>query len=405
MPPPNRKKYHPTLSGNQILNLPELPPPVPIDLRNEFEKQYDKYVGPPSRFVKSLIAPIDPETGLPNVDVAGPVMVGKAGGFNADKLLYQILQTGAKTKAEVATEFIKRKYPRIAGLVSGIKTVPQEAVSDSLLGQYIPGKNIAQLVENPKGEEVLRQYVDTLGHELTHGAQYNIPEMGRKVLPRRYISHEIPSKVIGHLPGPQRDKLNKIRFEMYKKQPMEIQARQGGDTGVKAFDNFIDQIIPQKVFSVADPITKDNSLAVKKLINYDNDLILEAPSIPEATKIAIRNEIKQKNDLIDKAVATGNKESLRVRDVVPHIYPKETGTKKILRDSGFTKSLDPSKQIISDLLDDEFLMKKLSAKALGKNVSMRYQSSQVTPFMSREARINRDKLAEWKALFDSLNNK
>src|SRR5262245_30772729 len=77
--------------------LPDLPRPhMPADIPGllpevgETLEQYLAHLEPAGRFTRSLIEPVDLATGLPNVDVAGPVM----NAANIEKIMAKLQELG-----------------------------------------------------------------------------------------------------------------------------------------------------------------------------------------------------------------------------------------------------------------------------------------------------------------------
>ena len=247
----------------------------------------ENYVRPVRDVVNSIMAPTDPNTGMPNADIAGPVMTGLTGARNAQNILEQ-MQAMQKADpvnlAGQARRFLQLKYPTLVKALEkkggGVK-IDEPMPGSSSLGVFRLESDDATIFDRGANRP-LPAYVNTGAHEVTHGIQKN--RQGRlaelypqgeeftKFNPRTkqeetFIGKYIPSgvsakeikelKEMGVTPkGIQQFK--EFRFNQYENQLVEREARQGGKTGKYAWQNFVRQVEPEDIrpFDVNAPITQ-----------------------------------------------------------------------------------------------------------------------------------------------------
>jgi len=254
---------------------------------NAFEQTIDPYVQPVSKFVNNLISPIDPDTGLPNVDLAGPVMTGITGARNAKDIFDKIRAANPKSAAAATVVYLREKYPKIMALMDNKlqnATGPQNAVGPLEWGGFNPLSNKGYIFD--KGiNRTMRQYANTGAHEGYHGYQWNYGNRRPELLPAEHKgikftskgaqrrkeytdsilepgSYEPPVKSDEYyenlIDDPEvRETLKKLQFRKYERQPVEFEARKAGSTAAETFRKFADKILPSRNQKVLDFNTQE----------------------------------------------------------------------------------------------------------------------------------------------------
>lgn len=259
MPKPNPKQILRSKLANQFIpNLPAIPMSKDImDLTPIQQHNIELYGTPnkPTNFAEQLINPIDPETGLPNVDIAGPVMVGPTGQRNAKKIFDEIKGLNIKNPTQIAIEFVKRKYPK---LTSAIKGWGIENPSSVAGGFFDPHNNYAYIHKPSNRKKIkLNDLVQYATHETMHGVQ-NVFQNRKKEL----LSPEEGGIYKGVTADPfLQPKKYKEELNEYLNQPVEVEARQAGSTGEEAFNKFsnlMENIPEEKSFNIYQSFNRNN---------------------------------------------------------------------------------------------------------------------------------------------------
>lgn len=236
----------------------------------------DRPVNSVTKFINSLIEPIDPETGLPNVDLSGISWVGPNAKIWADLGLEQIKKANPKNAAEAALEYIKLKYPEYTKLPSKF-----EVGDIGSLGAYDPETNVAKVGRLNEWHNI-RDFINYWIHENTHAYQstrqkrrpeltsaegfnyHRDPATGKltHVTPANpetgsYIPSQPPMNARVAFAN-ELDDLRNAFFKSYEAQKTEQQARQAAETATEGYDKFVNLIKPkQKILDLEAPITQD----------------------------------------------------------------------------------------------------------------------------------------------------
>jgi len=255
----------PYLSGNPEpgVTTPGIPPPRTIDQLNPQQlANLEMYNNPDQPESFSWMNPLN-EHGVPNVDFAGPVMVGPTGARNAEKIL-EYLRTanqqrgGHETLAANATNYLRKKYPTIYEKIKsfgGDFGVANRDMPENFGGYWAEPNPIAAIM-NKGTSRRLDDYVETGAHELTHfvrhlrGKLKELVEQG-KTAERTNLKTGLKEMVEGeYIPASQ-------NFDEYLAQPAEVAARKGGTTGRETFWNFLDQVEDMKKADILGLKTED----------------------------------------------------------------------------------------------------------------------------------------------------
>ncbi len=135
---------------------------------------------------------------------------------NVAKMRDALSGAGALSSAEYAKRYVSLKYPKLFSLPSRIKILPKEDIG-ARYGEYLPGNNSVNLSGDSRISS--KEMINTLTHEITHALQQK-----RGAGAGEYI---MPSQ----------------GFQEYFNQPVEVGARQAGQTAASTFDKFINAIL------------------------------------------------------------------------------------------------------------------------------------------------------------------
>jgi len=200
------------------------------------ERNFQNFMQPAAAFANFIKNPIDPETGFPNMDIAGPVMTGITGARNAKRIRDEIAALNLGSQAEIAIEFIKRKYPRLASSIQKYYTsnVP---LMDKITGEYNPLNQTAKIFTS-KGKNI-SDYGQAAAHETFHGVQDIFQNRKQELLPPemggtyKYVKNPIEYSTL-------EDYLRAVAE--YQNQPVEAEAFKAGITARKAIENYFKRL-------------------------------------------------------------------------------------------------------------------------------------------------------------------
>ena len=133
---------------------------------------------------------------------------------------------------EIASRFVSTKYPKLSGLTSKILRHPN--TMSSKLASFNDLNSVLNIYKEAK--QGVPEFTNTLGHELTHAAQF-------KRTPEIFNEYALPSKDIG----------------AYWAQPSEVAAVQGGKTATDALKKFASEYL-------ASPDTPSSQLDIGELL-------------------------------------------------------------------------------------------------------------------------------------------
>ncbi len=119
---------------------------------------------------------------------------------------------------EIATRFVSTKYPRLSGLANQI--VRNLDTTTGSLGSFDQGSKTINIFKD--SEQDLPNLVNTIGHELTHAAQF-------KRTPGIFNNYVMPE----------------VSHDLYSNQPAEILAKQGGSTAENSLRKFATGYFPE----------------------------------------------------------------------------------------------------------------------------------------------------------------
>lgn len=228
---------------------------------------------PISNFLKGLGQTVDPETGLPNIDVAGPVMTGITGAKNAKAIMDKIIAISPQNSTEAAIQYLRLKYPKLTQFPSELvaKARPLFDFFGQQLGGMDPKTGIAKVYTHGPNRS-MSSYVSTGAHETEHAKQLfkdkRIPEMTMpdEKIPGtnefgKYYQPQIPDSF--PMQNIKDDELKTIlknhAFKMYEEQPVEINANAAGKVAQDTFEKFKSHILPpdNKQFDMSQPLTRE----------------------------------------------------------------------------------------------------------------------------------------------------
>ena len=252
------------------------------------ERKIQNVMEPVGRFFEGLKNPLDPETGLPSVDLAGPVMVGATGAKNAAEIFNKIRARNPKSAAAATVAYLREKYPKIMALMDNkLQTVtgPQNNVGPLDWGAFSPSINRG-FIYNKGINRTMRQYANTGAHEGYHGYQWNYGNRQPELVESTKTAIKYPSKgaqrrkdytdisverglyepptrsdeyydELGIDDPAVRQTLKNLQFQKYERQPVEVEARRAGSTAAETFRKFADQILPPRSQKVLDFNTQE----------------------------------------------------------------------------------------------------------------------------------------------------
>lgn len=255
--------------------------PNPQEQRNEIfgapPVQYPEFIENIGSAANNFLSPVDYETGMPDVDVAGPVMVGPTGAKNAQKLLkmmqaYNKHGTGHEKLASNAVTFLKYKYPTIYKKIKSLGGQFGLADKDDAgsLGAYF-GDIKSPVIFDKGNLRRLNEYINTGAHELGHFVRHARGKLDELVeadkfgwvedlktgqnrfVEGSYHPSELPLEVTSSIKDPAVLNTRKlIQGIKYYDQPAEVAARQAGQTGENAYNNFIKNFFhPDEAYTFA----------------------------------------------------------------------------------------------------------------------------------------------------------
>jgi len=143
------------------------------EVLSEQGRNFQNFMQPAAAVANFIKNPIDVQTGLPNVDVAGPVMTGITGARNAAKIFDEIKALGKLTPVQTALEFIKRKYPKLSSAIPDYRIIPEQ-FGPGKMGDYNPMTETARIFDRSGAK--LEDYGESIGHEMFHGVQRNFQD-------------------------------------------------------------------------------------------------------------------------------------------------------------------------------------------------------------------------------------
>jgi len=194
--------------------------------------------------------------------------------------LSKLLQANPNmTDQELAINFMREKYPKIAGLANKIEATALPFKPGRILGgQYVPSSRTVQLPAS--AQTYMPTDVETVGHELTHALQFTRDPISIRTT---YLQPE----TLGH--------------PAYEGQYWERAARQGGSTARKAFDAFRQMSLESEgVLDLGRPVTKEEvDAAIPDLMQRVSEMKSSGhmPAYIESTVNGI-------NSFMDNAAAT-----------------------------------------------------------------------------------------------------
>ena len=239
MPTSNTDRLRKRLLSEYNLNDPTVFP--------EAQSNYPEAMWNTGQFIKGLVDPIDQSTGMPNVDVAGPVVTGIKGARNISNILDKVIASKPTDLVDAAIAFAKAKYPTLTTLPDVLKKDSRRLfdVFSRQLGDFNPEENIAR-VFNLNLSKNLGEYLNTVMHEVMHSHQLKRQNRKLELLPpERGGTYVTP----------------KVDFEKYLAQPVEVQARAAGFRGEKTLEKIrdvVEELPPNaKIFNFNQPMTKE----------------------------------------------------------------------------------------------------------------------------------------------------
>lgn len=337
-PSPNTKSRNKLAST--VRNLYNLPPVSPIspglppvnfqmneqglfpDVGSAIDQFAQRYISPIGKFTKSFIEPVDRETGLPNVDVAGPVLSGVRGAENARMILDKILESKPMNIAEAAVDFIKAKYPKRSAIPEFFDSVMD--MPNSLYGAYDPKIDIAGV--NALSPQDLRNATNTASHELEHAYQYKnkgrTAELEGPQDGGNYYSPHLPENFTNIIKDAElRKLLAQHQFKMYQNQPVEVEARNAGEIAAKAFDKFKTFFpVEERTFDLNQPLNRELwDSGIKQALKHQlNENIYKAEDLQQARghqTVFNENNIKMEDYL--RKMESGNVEPIPAGGLLP----------------------------------------------------------------------------------------
>jgi hypothetical protein len=114
--------------------------------------------------------------------------------------------------------YVRTRYPNLMKKVKQVAYYADDSFPKEFLNAgYNPGTKLLEVFDVP-GRYGAKDYVNALGHELSHAAQ------GRRVDPFNFFrEYDLMSNRVG-----------------YRNNPFEVAARKGGETATKAYERFLD---------------------------------------------------------------------------------------------------------------------------------------------------------------------
>jgi hypothetical protein len=239
-----------------------------VDPVQPFTDWRPEWVRGPSNFVQELINPIS-ETGLPNVDIAGPVLSGPTGARNAMNIFRKMKVNAQRNEpplASAAVRFLKAKYPKIYDKILSLGgnfgvMEPTENMSPTLKGGYWDRPNPVAGVINRGSDLPIGDYTETGAHELGHFIRHLRGKLSENVeagktgqvknlktdelenVSGTYHPSQLSPEELNWIIDPEvKERAIAKQFRKYFDQPAEIGARQAGSTGRRALEKLHEQV-------------------------------------------------------------------------------------------------------------------------------------------------------------------
>lgn len=209
-------------------------------------------------FVRSLLEPVDRETGMPNVGGAGSVERAMIhAGANLPKfvkafkeVVEELLPQSKNLEEAVTRAYLRVRYPKRAAVLEkqgGFFDPDLMELMSGIRGQF-SAKSGAIRVLRPSslalGPPGPRDYIGAATHETQHAM--DLPRVQRgvsSVSPRDFISKGEGGTYFTPKPGPSKAALRSL--EKYKKQPIEARAIRAEETAQKGWRDFMDRASPR----------------------------------------------------------------------------------------------------------------------------------------------------------------